>query len=492
MTGAAHSTIAAIVVDTSYSMQLRDADVTLLSRADHAVQDLLRNELRAARVAVFTSRPNDNGPERLTEASERLEQWAPLAPEVNQHPLADRVAAAQALLARNSADQKWLVVISDLQSREFPRPVENSSDERVVWIDLHPKAARSAGITGVSLNPPQPIPGVASELAIEAAGHQGDSRTIAVQLSRPDGSILQQPPPMTVSFDAGGRAAARMPIKLPAEPWVIARARFTEEDSMPWDDARSALIHLPPRHPVCVLNFGASEQAARFVTLALDPSEGQLAAWPLSVRRGDELHNEDHVAVALLGNWPEQGVAERFSQAANSGKTVILFVQPGLDALWRSLPDSQRSALQKLLPSDPTDLSLPTPAHLLPPAGSQTLLTDVSASSDLQSAIVRRMVRFDPAPRSSETLLNVSTGESSKHGLLFRKPIGAGQVLTFATIPDAHLTNLATHPIFLPLLVRLAMESPQERGSLNSEVGDPISCAGAARHSRTHHRIAIA
>src|ERR1051326_5944353 len=36
-TGAARSTIAAIVVDTSYSMQLRDADVSLLQRADRAV-----------------------------------------------------------------------------------------------------------------------------------------------------------------------------------------------------------------------------------------------------------------------------------------------------------------------------------------------------------------------------------------------------------------------------------------------------------------------
>src|SRR4051812_40834392 len=40
-TAGARSTVAAIVVDTTFSMQLKDADVSLLNRADRAVQDLL-------------------------------------------------------------------------------------------------------------------------------------------------------------------------------------------------------------------------------------------------------------------------------------------------------------------------------------------------------------------------------------------------------------------------------------------------------------------
>ena len=84
--GAAHSTIAAIVVDTSFSMQLRDADVSLLQRADRAVQDLLRSELKDARVGLFTSREHPSGHEQLTTASTLLSEWAPLSPEASALP----------------------------------------------------------------------------------------------------------------------------------------------------------------------------------------------------------------------------------------------------------------------------------------------------------------------------------------------------------------------------------------------------------------------
>ncbi len=68
---------------------------------------------------------------------------------------------------------------------------------------------------------------------------------------------------------------------------------------------------------------------------------------------------------------------------------------------------------------------------------------------------------FDSIPirASAETVLSVTTNSSEKLGLLFRKPVGQGQVYTIATLPDSRFTNLATHPIFLPMLVRLALQS---------------------------------
>jgi hypothetical protein len=53
--GGGDSTAAAIVVDTSYSMQLQDQQRSLLQIADDSVQDLLRTELRDAQVAIFRS-----------------------------------------------------------------------------------------------------------------------------------------------------------------------------------------------------------------------------------------------------------------------------------------------------------------------------------------------------------------------------------------------------------------------------------------------------
>ena len=97
----------------------------------------------------------------------------------------------------------------------------------------------------------------------------------------------------------------------------------------------------------------------------------------------------------------------------------------------------------------------------MPPTADQPLTGDVVVGADLQSAQVRARA-FDSIPirAAPKRCLNVTTQIRPKIGLLFRKPVGEGQVFTFATLPDSRFTNLATHPIFLPMLVRLALQSP--------------------------------
>jgi hypothetical protein len=471
-TAGSHSTIAAIVVDTSYSMQLKEADVSLLSRADRAVQELLRTELSDARVALFTA--NDKTTSKLAPATALLSQWAALMPQVSSRPLADRIAAARTMLAQQPADQKWLVVLSDLQSREFPRPLENDAGFRTVLIDLHPDTPRSAGITSVAMNPPQPIPGVGSELVIDVTGRSGESRAVSIQLKKPDGTVLAQPAPVMANLNAAGRAALRLPIKLPPEPWLLADARFAESDSMPWDDSRATLISLPPRQLVRVIDQTGGSTAAKFVRLALDPNEGKLNAWPLDVRSGEMIGSDDRVAVVLLSHWPDQTMLDRLDGFVRAGHSLILFLQPGMESTWRDLPDPQRAAWLRLLPSAPSDAALTAPAHLVPAGVEHSMLSDLLAELDLASVQVRRMVRFENADRSVTSLLSISHDTSQKSPLLLRRAVGEGQVFTFATLPDSRFTNLATHPLFLPMLVRLALQSTQRGQSLNTEIGQPI------------------
>src|SRR5262249_26911258 len=155
--------------DTSYSMQLQDGQQTLLSKADSIVQDLLRGPLSRAKVAIFTSHPPLQ-PETLRDAPALLAEWSPLQPQPSRLPLVDRVSNAIALLDRQPADQKYLVVLSDFQSKEFGRPLADVKDGQTVLLDLHPPEARSAGVTRVSVSPQQPIPGTGSEAVVEITG----------------------------------------------------------------------------------------------------------------------------------------------------------------------------------------------------------------------------------------------------------------------------------------------------------------------------------
>src|SRR5690606_6959938 len=153
-------------------------------------------------------------------------------------------------------------------------------ERRVVMIDLHPAEARAAGITGVSLIPQQPIPGITSEAVIDLAGRAGDSRPLALSVRTPDGQSLRDLPPAMVRFDAAGRAQHRVPLELPAQRWLKLVGTLQNGDPPPWENARARRVVVRPRHVAAVLPAPQDELAAvRAVDLAADPREGREANW---------------------------------------------------------------------------------------------------------------------------------------------------------------------------------------------------------------------
>ena len=204
--GGGRSVAAAVVIDTSYSMQYQDVQVTLLNKADGMVQDLLRDQLSGAKVAIFQSQPSKDHPEQLRDVSEYPRQWAPLKPQPSSKPLVDRAASAIALLERQPADQKWLIVLSDFQAKEFPHPIPELESGRTILLDLHPSELCCAGVTNIAISPQQPIAGIAAEAAVQITGQTGDWRAVLLKISSPDGNPISQTAPMMATIDAGGRA----------------------------------------------------------------------------------------------------------------------------------------------------------------------------------------------------------------------------------------------------------------------------------------------
>ncbi len=476
--------VAAVVVDTSYSMELRVDQVPLLTRADGMVQDLLRNELAGAEVAVFTSEPPADGPERLRGASAVLSQWVPLRPQPAVKPLADRVAAAVALLDRQPAGRKWLYVLSDLQGRDVPHALPTPDGGRTVVLDLHPAdAGSSAGVTAVGLASDDPVAGQPTEVKVEVTGRAGDARAVRLRLTTPDGKLLAEAPPAMATPDATGRATVRFPVRLPAERFVLATAELTADDAMAWDNSRSALFELPPRQAVVLLRQVVPSPAEPFVRLALDPSEGKDADWPLAVTAGPTPAKAD-AAVAVLTRWPDARAAAALGQFAAAGHTLVLFLTPGMEQSWPSQPPAVRQEMAALLPSPPAGRASAGTSHAAPASATDPLLrglldekfklTDVTVrgavpmSAGGDAVAVLNAVPVDPMPGARTT------------GLLFRRPVGAGTCYTMAAAPDPAVTNLATHPTFLPLLVRACLRPPGRSAGQNVELGHPVGFAGDA------------
>jgi hypothetical protein len=485
--GSGRSVVAAIVIDTSYSMQLQDGQVTLLSKAESMTQDLLRNQLADAKVAIFKSLPNSASgkgqPEQLRDASAILAEWSPLKPQPSLKPLADRIAAAVALLDRQPAEEKWLVVISDFQLKEFPQQLPEVKDGRTVLLDLHPADARSAGVTKVTLSPAQPIPGIPSEATVQITGQPGDNRQVKLLLSTPDGNAISESAVASATLDSTGRATRQFPVKLPAERWIVMTGALTADDAMQWDNQRSRLIEVPPKQIVGVLQQSAGSLPEKLVRLVLDPSEGKLTEWPLSVRTVTTPGVKDNVIAAVLSRWPGVQQAAALRRFAEAGHSVILFLAPGLENSWGALPADERDSLLALLPSAPIQRPGDSLCRVAVANANDPLLQGLTDDKyQINSIVVRALVPLAAAGDSS-TILNAVPADpvsgSRTQGLLYRKPVGRGVCFTFATLPDPRMTTLATHPTFLPLMVRMSLRTAEQSAGQNVELGHPLVLDGS-------------
>ncbi len=471
------SLAAAIVLDTSYSMQLTQHQASLLDKAQGMVVELLGRQLKDAQVALYTSQPNA-AMEKLQPATSILANWKSFGPQPGDKPLSERIAAAAELLRSQQAAQKWLIVLSDLQNREFPRPIPAIEEGRVILLDLHPDEARSAGITTVRIEPAEPIPGITVEAHVQVMGRAGETRAMVIDLATPQGQNLLSKPPAIASFNGGGIAQMRIALQLPAPRWQLLTARLQGEDAMAWDDTRSWLIEIPPQQNVSVMEGDETAGgAARYLRLALDPSEGKQANWPLKVSATDDLSSA-HVVVVPGPRWPDGQMARKLTDFAKSGGTVICFAQPGLEELWPSLSAEARGAWEAILPSAPL-ATAPAERSWRATAASEKdpLLAEwMLDAGQLNNLVVRRLVAFSSQDANVRSLLNVAAGEGAgrQYGLLYRRNIGAGRVYTFATRPEPRYTNLPTHPIFLPLLVKMSLRPAGQSRQLNVELGQPL------------------
>jgi hypothetical protein len=483
---AGSTAVAAVVVDTSYSMQLQDGTTTLLAKADAAVQDLLRGPLAGAKVAVFTSRSTAATPERLQDASALLAEWSPLRPQAATGPLVDRIAAAVGLLDRQPPGPRWLVVVSDFQATEFPHPVPQVKDARTVLLDLHPAdaaAARSAGVTRITVTPQPVIAGLPAEAAVEITGPPGEARAVRLRTATADGKPIAEIAPAMATLDATGRGTVRFPLSLPAERFVALTAELTADDAMAWDNTRTQLIEIPPRQRVAFLSQLGGVPGDRFVRLALDPNEGALVRWPLDVHavlpNNPVPGGTDDVAVAVLARWPGPHTAAVLRDFAKAGHTVVLFLTPGLEDAWAALPAVERADLSTLLPSEPLRRSGDVPRHAVVADPTDPLVAGLTDEKfELGKVIVRRMVPMVAGTDSTAILTAAPvdpTPDARVQGLLFRKTVGRGRCFTFATTPDPTVTNLGTHPTFLPLLVRTGLRPPDRSAAQNVKLGQPIT-----------------
>ncbi len=340
------------------------------------------------------------------------------------------------------------------------------------------------------MDPEQPIPGVGSQAVVEVAGRAGDAnKVVSLKLTTLGGKELASKPPMSISFGSNGRAQVRFDLKegLPAptdsagkpDRFLLVHAELPK-DQMHWDDVREQLVELPPRQSVTAIDAAQQPGASRFLRLVLDPWEGKDASWPLVVKAAGDFSGQEQVAILMLTQWPDENRALRLAEFARSGGTLILLIQPGLEQSWAKLPDRQKAAVAAILPAVPVTNDSPAGAYRAAPAASgDPLLQGLTDESvRINDIIVRRFVPFTkPTESTVATLLSISPAApgQGRGPTVFssRRSVGSGSIFLWSTLPDPLYTNLATHPVFLPLMVRMSLRASQGDAE-NVEIGHPL------------------
>jgi hypothetical protein len=487
------STAAAIVVDTSYSMLLEDQKISLLQKEDDSVRDLLRTELRDADVAIFRSDPpatSSEAPRLQPAEAYRGDHWSKLTPTPSPVPLIDRVAAAAQMLADAGEDKKWLIVITDAQQKEFPRPLPQIAGGRTILIDLHPGDVRNAAITRIATDPPQPRLGIPAQIVVDLAGHPNETRQVTLQVAPVDqpsaGAAAASLPPLPLArFDNAGRAELRTPFSFTAGSWLLITANLTSTEPLPWAATRSELVRISPRQTTAVLSIGwPNPQTERLIRLALDPSEGAQTAWPIQVHAAPPKWDESMI-VALLDQWPDQPTLDEMQKFVRAGGSLVLFVQPGLEDSWKTLDAVRQQSLSGLLPSPPQ----PPPAvgvifHAGIVRPNDEILADIGSAPDAPARLViTRLMRFAPGDSQINAIINAVPSESdtgsASSGLLWSRRVGDGRVYTWATMPDRSCGNLRVWEIFPPSLVNAARSGAMQQKNVNIEPGQSLTIAAS-------------
>ncbi len=466
------SAVAAIVVDTSYSMQTRsDENQSLIQNADWIITSLLKNELSAAKVSVFRS-DSDEASELLQPAAKQLADWQPDRKERASKPLIERIESAQKMLENQQASSKWLIVISDSQAREFPRVLAAWNEAQVVFFDLHPESARNSGIVDISVDPYPPLPGMSQEAVLKLTQNNDQSRAITLEVAALDGKVLSTSSPRMISAAQRGESEIRIPFSMPAEPFVKMTARIEGDDDLAIDNTREYVIQSLGKQSVRLLH--PSGQSGRFISLAIDPAEGRSRDWPLVLKSGGTIQNDDHVVVEIYNDWPSIEQASRIRQFVDQGNKAILFIRPGLETKWNALPEPQKQAILQILPASPVEMKTTARSfNIAATSDSRAFLKELADDRfQIGAASVSRFVPIDNSSSASILLSVSSTSNTANQGLLYKQMVGRGVIYTFTTLPDSQFSSLASHPLFLPMMVKACLPETSAMEAQNGIVSE--------------------
>lgn len=500
------STAVVFLFDNSHSMLARREGTTRLDAAKKELRRLLVDTLHPAEAAILATNPPTGAPaaENLTTDTTALLGYLDhLEPSARARPTKQLLRTAADLLARSSAANKMLILLSDLAGPAYADPdlfstLKQAGMQDVQIVLLPPGGAAPAEDVGIaSFTLAEGAPVLGSEVTFEAqllnnadTAAAKDWELLIDNHPAPNAGTIQlnPAPPGTT---AAARATLRIPYRLAeAGDHTFALHLKDTTDAMEWDDTRTLVLHVAGQARVLLLGPDPTHDgprprsAAFFLQAALAPFEGADGA--------------GHDAAGKPIPWsikPEyRSINDITSPAPLAGNAAIFLcdiprIPPrAADALQKYITASNARRLVWILgPSiDPANYNaVLLPRNLLPAPLKDPLISATGATLDwvdLRSHLFANLFdneepfrtavitgRWSIAPAANtRTLARLSDASPL---LLEHAPIArqnAGDIYTLLTSPGAAWSNLGSTVLMVPLASRLALGDA-------GRTGDPVT-----------------
>jgi hypothetical protein len=441
--GARGNLALAVVLDNTASMAQQAKGQSAFDHAKLQALRLLRgtDALAPPETAILLC-PVQHPPVVTSNLAQLADRIRALVPTGAETGLASAVKQAETLLDDQTAPNKLVYVLTDLQKSGLEPEELRNLKYPVALLDLH-LPGDNLGIPDVTFSSPL-IAGRPATVTIRLAGALASPRNLAIRLTDDRDRILHTHeviytggPLEPISFEVtppargpfNGGIELLIDDRLPLDNrWYFAGAVNPPIQALIWSDS------LPP--------FPAADDPAFFLTAALN-APGWIDARATVKPAAADLNRAAILYVPQTARC-DAGIIDAFLNVP--GKSVVLFA---------SLENSNPLLVHLGLGNAPVLATAQTPKTVDQIDAADPLLAAVGLKSDVYHRIaVGRYLKLAPAP-DVEPLLILAGGDP----LLVKRKIGRSTLYCFATPAQTVYGTLPLNPAFPAILAQIAADT---------------------------------
>ncbi len=438
--------IVSIYLDNSYSMEAVNKEGNLLDEAKRKAKEIVKAFQLNDRFQLLTN-DFEGKHQRLLNADELLQA-------VDEVKISSANRLLQQVLNRQQsvftgAANRFIYIISDFQ-RGFAgeEPIKTSSNANISLIKINANDLPNVAVDSVWLLSPVHQPNATEKLVVQLRNYgEEDAINIPVKLSINN----QQKAISSLNVAAGKTQIDTLSysgLKLGWQKGTVTIKDFP----LTFDDQLNFSFKVNEDQKVLSIN---GLQSARYIKALFGAdSYFKLTEMPEANINYSALSNYSLIVLNGLNN-PSSGLAQELKAYLNNGGTIAIFPNLAVNP----------SVYSQFL----TAMNLPAVTGL---NNTPTKVSSIELKHPIFKDVFEALPQNIDLPQVNKYFSFAENNNSSKENLLLlpgnklffaRYSIGSGQVYLSATALDSEDSNLAKHPIFVPLMYKVAFSSAKEQ-----------------------------